>query len=114
VCVLCCVVLCCVVRACVCVCVCVCVCFVFYIHPWEIDPDQPRIEASLRSRFRHYQNLRSTESKLIRMLNTFRFGTLSESLATSGVELPQKSDADDANRLAKAHRSPMSNVSTLQ
>jgi polysaccharide deacetylase family protein (PEP-CTERM system associated) len=88
--------------------------FAFYIHPWEIDPDQPRIKASLRSQFRHYQNLRSTESKLMRLLKTFRFGTLSESLATSGVELPQQNDADDPNQSAKAHQSPLSNVATLQ
>jgi polysaccharide deacetylase family protein (PEP-CTERM system associated) len=52
--------------------------FMFYIHPWEIDPDQPRIKASYRSRFRHYQNLKSTESKLERLLQRFRFGTLTE------------------------------------
>jgi polysaccharide deacetylase family protein (PEP-CTERM system associated) len=53
--------------------------FVFYIHPWEVDPDQPRIGGgSLASRFRHYVNLRSTESKLDRLLGRFRWGTVSE------------------------------------
>jgi len=52
--------------------------FMFYIHPWEIDPAQPRIKGSYRSRFRHYQNLESTESKLDRLLSRFRFGTLTE------------------------------------
>jgi polysaccharide deacetylase family protein (PEP-CTERM system associated) len=53
--------------------------FVFYIHPWEVDPDQPRIRGgSLASRFRHYVNLRSTESKLDRLLGRFRWGTVSE------------------------------------
>ncbi|MDR0337475.1 MAG: DUF3473 domain-containing protein [Planctomycetaceae bacterium] len=48
--------------------------FVFYIHPWEVDPKQPRIpNASLKSRFRHYLNLRRTESRLKRLLNDFNF-----------------------------------------
>lgn len=53
--------------------------FMFYIHPWELDPDQPRLPASLKSRFRHYQNLRTTVKKLERLLGTFRFGTLTGS-----------------------------------
>lgn len=52
--------------------------FVFYIHPWEIDPDQPRLPVSSRSsRFRHYTNLASTEGKLHRLLSQFSFGPLS-------------------------------------
>jgi len=35
-----------------------------YVHPWEIDPEQPRIAASLKSRFRHYTNLNKMESRL--------------------------------------------------
>lgn len=46
----------------------------FYFHPWEIDPDQPRIhEAPLRSRFRHYLNLRRFEPRLRRLLAEFRW-----------------------------------------
>jgi polysaccharide deacetylase family protein (PEP-CTERM system associated) len=86
--------------------------FVFYVHPWEIDPDQPRMPASLRSRFRHYQNLRSTESKLKRLLKTFRFGTLSESLAANGLELLHKDKTNDTTQSAKAHLPPLSNVTT--
>ena len=55
--------------------------FMFYIHPWELDPKQPRLPCSARSRFRHYQNLGSTEKKLAWLLPRFRFGTMSESLA---------------------------------
>jgi len=54
--------------------------FVFYIHPWELDPDQPRLAGSLLSRFRHYQNLSTTEHKLDRLLPRFRFGSMSDSL----------------------------------
>ena len=57
--------------------------FMFYIHPWEVDPLQPRLSGSLRSRFRHYQNLASTERKLDWLLPQFRFGTMSESIASS-------------------------------
>jgi hypothetical protein len=39
-----------------------------YFHPWEIDPDQPRIKAGLKSRFRHYLNLDKTESKIRELL----------------------------------------------
>jgi polysaccharide deacetylase family protein (PEP-CTERM system associated) len=54
--------------------------FIFYVHPWEIDPDQPRIfkNASLKSQFRHYINLNKTEQKLDKLLSKFRFGTVSE------------------------------------
>lgn len=48
-------------------------CF-FYLHPWELDPEQPRIGgARLRSRFRHYQNLSRTEPRLVRLLQDFRW-----------------------------------------
>jgi len=64
--------------------------FVFYIHPWEVDPDQPRIRGgSLSSRFRHYVNLRSTARKLDKLLGGFRWGTVSEVARQSlGQRLP--------------------------
>jgi polysaccharide deacetylase family protein (PEP-CTERM system associated) len=52
---------------------------IFYSHPWEIDPEQPRIEgASLKSRFRHYINLDATEQRLSRLLSDFRWGRMDE------------------------------------
>lgn len=54
--------------------------FMFYIHPWELDPSQPRLPGSLIARWRHYLNLSSTERKLDWLLRQFRFGCLSESL----------------------------------
>ncbi len=55
--------------------------FVFYVHPWELDPDQPRLDVgSLLGRFRHYVNLRSTYAKLDRLLSRFRFDTLRSAL----------------------------------
>lgn len=45
---------------------------IFYFHPWEIDPAQPRQPgASLKTRFRHYVNLSRTEARLRRLLNDF-------------------------------------------
>ncbi|MBW1782876.1 MAG: DUF3473 domain-containing protein [Deltaproteobacteria bacterium] len=48
--------------------------FVFYIHPWEMDPEQPRMKgASLLSRFRHYTNLTKTQRRFETLLNDFDF-----------------------------------------
>ena len=47
---------------------------IFYFHPWEIDPDQPRVEnLSAKARFRHYLNLDKTYSRLARLLDDFRW-----------------------------------------
>ncbi len=50
--------------------------FAFYLHPWEIDPQQPRVPASLLSRFRHYNNLDVCERRLRSLLGDFRFTTM--------------------------------------
>jgi polysaccharide deacetylase family protein (PEP-CTERM system associated) len=49
---------------------------IFYLHPWEIDPEQPRINASLLSRVRHYTNLSKTEARLQRLINEFSFQSI--------------------------------------
>jgi len=50
---------------------------VFYFHPWEIDPGQPRVAGiDAKARFRHYVNLRSNEAKLQRLLSDFRWGRM--------------------------------------
>ena len=49
---------------------------IFYLHPWEIDPDQPRLRAPALGRFRHYFNLDRTESRLRALLRDFRFATM--------------------------------------
>jgi polysaccharide deacetylase family protein (PEP-CTERM system associated) len=54
--------------------------FSFYLHPWEIDPDQPRISVGAFSRFRHYTNLHRCEDRLRRLLREFRFGSMIEVL----------------------------------
>lgn len=51
--------------------------FVFYLHPWEFDPAQPRFQgAGWKSNFRHYLNLDKTEGRFRRLLRDFRFGTI--------------------------------------
>jgi polysaccharide deacetylase family protein (PEP-CTERM system associated) len=46
----------------------------FYFHPWEIDPDQPKVPGlPLRSRLRHYSRLGAMEGKLERLLRDFRW-----------------------------------------
>ncbi|OPY91679.1 MAG: Peptidoglycan deacetylase [Syntrophus sp. PtaU1.Bin208] len=51
--------------------------FVFYLHPWEFDPEQPRMNhLSPLSRFRHYINLDGTADKLKNLLRDFSFSTM--------------------------------------
>jgi polysaccharide deacetylase family protein (PEP-CTERM system associated) len=53
--------------------------FVFYMHPWEIDPAQPRMKvASAKSRIRHYLNLHRTEERFKRLLADFHFAPINE------------------------------------
>ncbi|WP_273426982.1 XrtA system polysaccharide deacetylase [Marinobacter sp.] len=59
--------------------------FVFYLHPWEVDPGQPRLDVKWLSRFRHYNNLDVCEKRLSRLLGHFRFTTMSNVLRNQGV-----------------------------
>lgn len=52
---------------------------IFYVHPWEIDPEQPRVAGTnARTRFRHYVNLHRTEQRLGRLLQDFRWGRMDQ------------------------------------
>ena len=52
---------------------------IFYCHPWEIDPDQPRPHGmTFKTRFRHYVNLGRTESRLRSLLKDFRWGRVDQ------------------------------------
>lgn len=57
---------------------------VIYLHPWEFDPDQPRIKANPLSRFRQYLNLKTTEGKFTRLMENFDFGTAFQVLTRRG------------------------------
>jgi polysaccharide deacetylase family protein (PEP-CTERM system associated) len=66
---------------------------IFYLHPWEIDPEQPRLHAGLLSRFRHYRNLGDTERRLRLLLRRFTFGSMRDVLpvpahAVAGAAVP--------------------------
>jgi polysaccharide deacetylase family protein (PEP-CTERM system associated) len=58
---------------------------VLYLHPWEIDPEQPRLRVRGLGRLTHYTNLARTEKRLRRLLRRFRFAPMAEVLA----EAPQ-------------------------
>jgi len=66
---------------------------IFYLHPWELDPDQPRLNAGALSRFRHYTNLDQTEPRLRRLLRDFQFGAISQVLE-NGVATSSSPDAE--------------------
>lgn len=66
-----------------------------YLHPWEIDPEQPRVAAGWRSEFRHYHNLRTTESKFTRLLEDFSWGPMSNVLSRSWSEAKSKCEVGD-------------------
>jgi len=68
--------------------------FVFYLHPWEIDPEQPRVAAGLKSRLRHYTNLKHCEARLRRLLGEFAFAPMDRVLGS----LPVAAAADNLGR----------------
>jgi polysaccharide deacetylase family protein (PEP-CTERM system associated) len=62
----------------------------FYIHPWEIDADQPRVPGSMLTRFRHYRGLDRALGRVDRILGSFRFGPIGPSLGST-VQAPAAS-----------------------
>jgi polysaccharide deacetylase family protein (PEP-CTERM system associated) len=61
---------------------------IFYLHPWEIDPDQPKLAAGRLTRARHYCNLGRTESRLRRLLTDFQFDAIETVVVAVGHDLP--------------------------
>jgi hypothetical protein len=64
----------------------------FYIHPWEIDPDQPRVAVSSLTRVRHYGGLRRTMPRLERLLTEFQFVPIRETMVTLPQACPSRSE----------------------
>ncbi len=56
-----------------------------YLHPWEIDPDQPRLPVGALTRFRHLVNVGKTEARLTRLLDDFAFAPAADVLAETGL-----------------------------
>lgn len=59
--------------------------FAFYVHPWEIDPEQPRLDVGWFSRFRHYTNLGRCEARLQKLLGEFSFASMRAVLEARGL-----------------------------
>lgn len=59
---------------------------IFYLHPWEIDPGQPRLPAGLLSGVRHYRNLHRTHDRLRRLLTDFSWGTMRSVLPSPAMD----------------------------
>lgn len=70
-----------------------------YLHPWEVDPDQPRQPLSGLRGFRHYVNLDKTLTKLDRLLQDFAFTTVADAMAQFGPSWRTKLPALRANEL---------------
>ena len=69
----------------------------FYLHPWEIDPGQPRMKrAPLLSRFRHYYNLRRTEPRLIQLLMDLSWGRVDQVFDVGAGRAPRRPCAEMA------------------
>ncbi len=58
---------------------------IVYMHPWEIDPKQPRFKTGMLRTFRHYHNLRGTESKLKKLLGDFKFISIKDYIKVQSV-----------------------------
>jgi hypothetical protein len=76
--------------------------FIFYLHPWEVDPDQPRVKAGWKSRFRHYTNLHRCEERLRRLIGEFSFAPVREVLRNQQL-LGDAVDAREAILLKGAY-----------
>ena len=57
----------------------------FYVHPWELDPAQPRLQVGRLTQMRHYGRLSSTERRLTRLLNEFRFAPVADVMQASRI-----------------------------
>lgn len=69
--------------------------FILYVHPWELDPGQPRINTGSRlTHFRHYRNLNKTEPRLDALLTRFRFAPLSDILPAGNGQRPEMSNVE--------------------
>ncbi|HWV56088.1 MAG TPA: XrtA system polysaccharide deacetylase, partial [Longimicrobiales bacterium] len=60
----------------------------FYIHPWELDPGQPRYAVGPSTRIRHYGGLHRTRARLRRILSEFRFAAIGPALLDDRIPVP--------------------------
>src|SRR5579871_579893 len=76
---------------------------VLYLHPWEIDPDQPRINGKLKSRFRHYTNLHLTQPRLESLLARYSFESFADRLAQGRLVSADHQSPNRAKEVASLH-----------
>ena len=77
--------------------------WVFYLHPWELDEMQPRLPVKVFSRFRHYNNLEKTASRLRRLLADFDFEPMRNYLEKAGL-LAHTSPCESSHAATAADR----------
>ena len=78
---------------------------VFYLHPWEIDPGQPRLEVGRTTQLRHYTGLDKTLARLERLVSDFRFDSIQSMLESEAVvagRASQRSATDQTGEWAHA------------
>ena len=91
---------------------------IFYFHPWEVDPEQPRVEsASRKSKFRHYLNLHKMHGRLANLLDDFHWGRVDDIfLGTEEKVLIEKNRVERARIKAaqtdtiQAEKTPEKNI----
>ncbi len=83
---------------------------VVYFHPWELDPDQPRIRHKLRSHFRHYTNLRRMESRIEHLLRNHRFQPFQEFLSANNTRQPEAGKLENRSAAPRSVVVPMADA----
>jgi polysaccharide deacetylase family protein (PEP-CTERM system associated) len=76
---------------------------IVYVHPWELDPEQPRIAVRLRSRLRQYTGLSTTARKLQRLLSDFRFAPIAETFAAEVANDFKHKERTEGDRTARPY-----------
>lgn len=76
---------------------------IIYLHPWEVDPELPRLNLGTFKTMRHYGNLALTTERLSRLLDEFAFGTMQEVLATTPVQKEWPRTDESASTNGKYH-----------
>lgn len=76
---------------------------VFYLHPWEIDPGQPRLRVGRTTRFRHYTGLEKTLHRMEKLVSDFRFDSIRSTLTSAVARQPLKQRSTGAREGEWAH-----------
>jgi len=82
---------------------------VMYFHPWELDPEQPKMKGSLLSKFRHYVNLQKTQKRMTWLLQDFHFSPIRETLPSFSYSLDPHSSSGQRHEEVESFASLPSN-----